>query len=193
MVKFTKQTIIQAFKGYKKKRITNEKLKPSAVLIPIFCNDGEYYILFSKRSEKVIFHKGQFCFPGGTYETDDANLLQTALREAKEEIGLEAEDVEILGELDDCATRDTDYVISPFAAFIPYPYTFKLDNKEVEQIITVPLSLLLEESQSRQNSSSEDKGEPEPTYNYNGNVLWGATARILRQFSQLLCAQGKVY
>jgi 8-oxo-dGTP pyrophosphatase MutT (NUDIX family) len=188
MVKLTKQTIAQALLGYKKKRIDSEKLKPSAVLIPIFRKEGQYYLLFAKRSEKVIFHKGQLCFPGGTYEAYDTNLLQTALREAEEEIGLESRDAEVLGELDDCATRDTNYVISPFVAFIPYPYIFKLDGKEVEQILYIPLPVLIHESRQSCHPT-EDEGELDPTYGYEGHIIWGATARILRQFIELLCSK----
>jgi len=147
------------------------------VLIPLFYGQGQYHVLFTERSEEVDFHKGQVCFPGGTQEPSDSSLLQTALRETEEEISLRAKDVEILGEFDDSLTLTSNYVISPFVAFIPHPYPFKADGREIREIFSVPLSFLMDEANFKQDSYS---------YEYQGHVIWGATARILRQFIDLL-------
>jgi len=187
-----KQKIEKILGEYKKKTITGENLKSSAVLIPLFYNEGQYHVLFAKRSEKVDFHKGQICFPGGGPEPYDSSLLQTGLREAKEEIGLKAKDVEILGELADSATRTTGYVISPFVAFIPYPYPFKLNQKEVEQVFSIPLSALMNEANFRQDYyPTENKSEPGYAYEYGGHIIWGATARILKQLIELLRSESE--
>jgi 8-oxo-dGTP pyrophosphatase MutT (NUDIX family) len=172
-----KRQVAKILRQRKKKKITDENLRASAVLIPIFCNQGQYYVLLTKRSEEVDFHKGQVCFPGGTRELSDSSLLQTALREVEEEIGLRAEDVEILGELDDSVTLTSNYVISPFVAFIPHPYPFKIDGREIREIFSIPLSFLLDEANFKQESYE---------YDYEGHIIWGATARILRQFVDLL-------
>ena len=82
-------------------RISDARRTPSAVLIPIYKKQGEYYILFIQRTDRVRDHKGQISFPGGAYEEGDDSLLQTALREADEEVGLAAEDVEVIGEAQD--------------------------------------------------------------------------------------------
>jgi len=145
------------------------------VLIPLFHNQGQYHVLLTERSEEVDFHKGQVCFPGGTREPSDSSLLQTALRETEEEIGVKAEDVEILGKFDDNLTLTSNYVISPFVAFIPYPYPLKADGREIREIFSVPLSFLMDEANFKQDS-----------YEYEGHIIWGATARILRQFIDLL-------
>jgi 8-oxo-dGTP pyrophosphatase MutT (NUDIX family) len=182
-----KGKIEKILQNYKKKKITGENLKSSAVLIPLFYNEGQCHILLAKRSEEVDFHKGQVCFPGGGPEPRDSNLLQTALREAEEEIGLKAGDVEILGELDDNPTYTSGYVISPFVAFIPYPYPFKLNHKEVEEIFSVPLLALMNEAIFRQDYyTMPDRSWPGYAYEYEGHIIWGATARILRQFTELL-------
>ena len=183
-----KQKIAEILHNYKKKGIVNEKLTSSAVLIPLFCQEGQLRILFTKRSGQVNFHKGQVCFPGGTCQQDDASLLDAALREASEEIGLKAEDAEILGELDDAVTLSTGYLISPFVAFIPYPYPFKANRREVEQIFSVPLSVFLEDKVNfRQDYyPTEDKSGPGYAYEYEGHIIWGATARILTQLIALL-------
>lgn len=172
-----KQQIERVLRHRKKERITGGNLKASAVLIPIFYDQGEYQILFTERSDAVVFHKGQVCFPGGTQEPSDSSLLQTALRESEEEIGLEAKDIEILGELDDMLTFVTNYVISPFVAFIPPPRSLKTNGREVKGAFSVPLSFLMDEANFKQGSYA---------YEYEGHIIWGATARILRQFIDLL-------
>jgi 8-oxo-dGTP pyrophosphatase MutT (NUDIX family) len=172
-----KEQIERMLRHREKERITGEDLRASAVLIPIFCDHGQYHVLFTERSDEVVFHKGQVCFPGGTQEPSDSSLLQTALREAEEEIGLQAKDIEIVGELDDILTFVTNYVISPFVAFIPHPHSLKTDGREVKGTFSVPLSFLMDEANFKQDSCA---------YEYEGHIIWGATARILRQFIGLL-------
>jgi len=172
-----KQQIEKILRHHEKKKITGENLKASAVLIPLFYNQGQYYVLFTERSAEVNFHKGQVCFPGGTQEPSDSSLLQTALREIEEEISLKAKDVEILGELDDSVTLTSNYVISPFVAFIPHPYPFKAEGREIREIFSVPLSFLMDEANFKQDSYA---------YEYDGHIIWGATAGILKQFMDLL-------
>jgi len=172
-----KQQIEEVLRHRKKKEITSEDLRASAVLIPLFYSQGQYHILFTERSDEVNFHKGQVCFPGGTREPSDSCLLQTALREAEEEIGLRVNDVEILGELDDSITLTSNYVISPFVASIPYPYPFKADSREIREIFPVPLLFLMDEANFKEDSYE---------YEYEGHIIWGATARILKQFIDLL-------
>jgi 8-oxo-dGTP pyrophosphatase MutT (NUDIX family) len=172
-----KQQIERMLHHHVIKRITGEDLRASAVLMPFFYSQGQYHILFTERSDEVLFHKGQVCFPGGTQEPSDSNLLQTALREAKEEIGLDAKDIEILGELDDMLTFVTDYVISPFVGLITRPHSLKTNGREVKGTFSVPLSFLMDEANFKQDSYA---------YEYEGHVIWGATARILRQFIGLL-------
>ncbi len=186
-----KQRIKQILGHYHKNKIVDEKLTPSAVIVPLSYREGECHIFFTERSDEVNFHKGQICFPGGTREPGDASLLDTALREANEEIGLDAKDVEVLGELDDNLTVTTGYVISPFIAFIPYPYPFKVDRREIKEIFSVPLSALMDEAIFREELQSFD-GETMPVYfyEYEGHVIWGATARILKRFIELLCSEG---
>lgn len=176
-----KRQIVEILRHRKRQRITGENLKASAVLLPLFYDQGQYHVLFTERSDEVVFHKGQVCFPGGTQEPSDSSLVQTALREAEEEIGLEAKDIEILGELDDMLTFVTDYVISPFVAFIPYPHCLKTNGREVKRIFSVPLSFLMDEANFKLDSYA---------YEYEGHTIWGATARILRQFIGLLKSEG---
>ena len=169
-----------------KRHITDAKLVPSAVLVPIYWRERQYYILFTQRTEKVREHKGQISFPGGARQEGDKTLLDTVLRESAEEIGLAPDRVEILGELDDTVTETSHYVISPFVGLIPWPYEFKVDGWETEAIIEVPISALMDKGSLRE--EAEVTGGQAVTsyfYHYQGKVIWGATARILHQFLEL--------
>lgn len=187
MMGWMKEKLRAALARRQKQYIVDTSLTPSAVLIPIYCREGEYYILFIKRSEKVKNHKGQVSFPGGTYEDGDGSLLNTALRESDEEIGLMARDVEVLGELDDIVTTTSSYIVSPFVVVIPWPYRFKVDGWETERIIEVPISALMDKSCLREDTSVvEGEAVDLYYYHYRDEVIWGATARILTQLLDII-------
>ncbi len=178
-----KQRLKQALSQWQKFHIIDASRVLSAVLLPIYHKQGQHYILFTKRTEKVKDHKGQISFPGGAYEEQDGTLAHTALRECAEEIGVTAEAIELLGELDDAITATSDYIISPFVAIIPWPYPLKVDPTEVEEIIEVPISALLDKDCLRQETTVTNVHVVTSYfYHYRGNVIWGATARILNQF-----------
>ncbi len=183
MEKEIQKTLASRTKNY----LLDQRLRRAAVLIPLFKKAGEYHILFTKRTEKVPHHKGQISFPGGQRDKEDADLLATALREAEEEMGIAPKDVQILGELDDCCTASSDFCISPFVGLIPYPYPFRVNPHEIAEVIEAPLSVLRHENQMRQEIFLRD-GEPFPVYfyEYQDKTIWGATARILTEFLDLL-------
>ncbi len=178
-----KQKLRQLLSQRQKRHIVDAGRKSAAVLLPIYWKQEEYYLLFTKRTQKVKEHKGQISFPGGAYQEDDGTLLNTALRECAEEIGLMAEEVEVLGELDDTISRTSNFIITPFVALIPWPYQFRMDEGEVEELIEVPVSALLDKGCQHQETEIID-GETVASYfyHYQGRVIWGATARILKQF-----------
>ena len=168
-------------------RLNEPTMKISAVLVPFFLKAGKYHLLFIQRTERVRSHKGQISFPGGAYETADRTVLNTALREDSEEIGLAPEDVDILGELDDAPTATSNFIISPFVGLIPYPYHFTPDKWETEEILEVPLSVL----QDKNNYSETTvmvSGQMLDTgcYKYGDRVIWGATSIILKQMMEII-------
>lgn len=167
-----------------KVRITDPSRTRAAVLVPIFRKDGQYYLLFIKRTNLVRVHKGQISFPGGAYEERDGSLLNAALRESAEEIGLAAEDIQVLGELDDQESITTNYVITPFLALIPHPYHFRLDGHEVQELLEVPISALL--GKDNQHTEILPDNRVAYSYHYGGEVIWGATARILKPLLDML-------
>ncbi len=169
-----------------KKRLSFKHFKPSAVLVPVFEKDGQDYLLFTKRNNEVRHHKGEICFPGGTYDPKDHFLLNTALRETEEEIGLKPEDVIILGELDDLITP-TYFRINPFVARISYPYPFKIHEKEIESLLEIPLAHFMDEKNLELKNISIEGEEVEiPFYHWNNENIWGATGRIVRQLINVL-------
>lgn len=166
---------------------TDAPLAPAAVLVPLYKRGGAYYILFTRRTERVEHHKGQISFPGGARHEEDRDLRDTALRETFEEIGVKPEDVEILGELDRMGTVTSNFLITPFVGIIPYPYTFTVSEDEIEELVEVPISALLAQENYREESHEyEGRTYVGSFFDYEGKVIWGATAKILKQFLDLV-------
>ena len=154
----------------------------AAVLVPLV-DRGEPCLVFAKRTELVGSHKGQISFPGGRVEIADAGLLEAALRESEEEIGLPAHAVEPLGALDDTETVATQYVITPWVGAVRAPVAWRPDGGEIEKVIEVPLAALADPSTFRVEHRTRD-GVTRPVYFYEwrGETIWGATARIVKQY-----------
>jgi len=162
--------------------VEGEGLVPAAVLLLLIDRAGPH-VLFTKRTERVSHHKGQFSFPGGVVEAWDGSRLEAALREAQEEIGLPPEAVEIIGTLDDAETRATSFVITPFVGLIREPVRYVPDGREIERVLEVPLAALVDPANFREELSERDgRRQPVYFYQYGGETIWGATARILKQF-----------
>jgi len=160
----------------------------AAVLIPFFKAHDEHRVLFTKRTHRVEEHKGQISFPGGAVEDGDGSFQETALREAHEEIGLKKEDVVVLGQTDDTPTLASNFVIHPFVGLIPHPYYFRINREEVERLIEVPLKTFLVENAADKMGDVQYGGS---TYHglvfpYDGEVIWGATAKIMENFAEIL-------
>jgi len=159
----------------------------ACVLLPLFIRDGRYWLLFTRRTDTVEYHKGEISFPGGVVDENDDSLERTAKRETFEEIGVREKDIEIMGQLDDMTTMMSRFIIHPFVGVIPFPYAFNINKREVEQLIEVPLRFLLDPSQP-QPFSIDYRGDrfETPAFIYRGSVIWGATERILENFINLM-------
>ena len=170
--------------------LADPSLTPAAVLLTLYSKDGEYCILLHKRSEQVEYHKGEISFPGGTQDKEDRYPLDTALRETEEEMGILREDVTILGELDEVATN-SGFLIRVYVGTIDYPYPFKPSNLEIAEVLEVPIAVL-QDPANRRAESRWDHGQLTTSYAYayKDHLIFGATARILQQFLELL-ATGK--
>lgn len=179
--------IRRALDGRTPSRLEEEGLIPAAVLMPIFSREGEAHVLFTKRTEQVKTHKGQISFPGGLKDPQDHSLLAAALRECREEIGMDASSVQILGQLDDMTTSAAPIAITPFVGIISYPQPFRLNPKEVERLLEVPLAFFLHQPHTRIKwVPRQGKFGAVYYYSYGKDVIWGATARILRHFIEVV-------
>ncbi len=162
----------------------------SGVIVPVFQKDGIDHLVFIRRSDKLSRHAGQMAFPGGVKETSDPSVLHTALRETYEEVGIAESDMEVLGELDPVMTS-LNFMITPFVAAIPHPYTYCASADEVSEIVEIPVTTLLDGAhfhieKREYNSRLIDSY----VYDYNGRTIWGATARIVRQLLTLAYEKG---
>jgi 8-oxo-dGTP pyrophosphatase MutT (NUDIX family) len=166
----------------------NPDYRQAAVLIPLFVNDGQCQVLFTKRTEDLSHHKGQISFPGGAKEENDRSAEMTALRETHEEIGLLPEDVLVLGPVDDALTVISRFIVHPFVARIPFPYPFVINRAEVEKLIIVPLAAFHPNKSTYKRTSVQRDGVTYETvaYEYNGDLIWGATARMMENFTNIL-------
>ncbi len=158
----------------------SERKQPAAVLIPVIEHENKASILFTQRADEMPTHAGQISFPGGKMDASDSNVAETALREAREEIGLEAEFIDSIGFLDDYITS-TGYRISPLVAVIRQGYSITPDQSEVADVFDVPLSFLMN-AQNHEMHTREWRGTQRKFYAmpYETRFIWGATAGMLR-------------
>lgn len=159
--------------------LASSSLRPAAVLVPFFEKEGAPFLLLTRRSEGVQRHQGEIAFPGGCWEPADSDLYETALRECREEIGLERDAVMLLGRVDDHETV-TGFSVAPFVSIISYPYPFRLDLQEITALIEVPFSFLMNSENGRTRTILfRGKERTIRSYLYDGNDIWGATAEMI--------------
>ena len=158
----------------------------AAVLVPIV-DHGEAFLVFAQRTERVGHHAGQISVPGGRIDPGDADDWQAALREAEEEIGLAPAQVEALGALDDTETFATQFVITPWVGVVRGPVVWQPDGHEIAKVIEVPVAALLARGCFRVESWERDGVARDVYfYDYQDVTIWGATARILKQYLDLV-------
>ncbi len=163
-------------------------MRHAGVLLPLLESEGKLLVLLTKRTNHVEHHKGQISFPGGAVDKEDGSYQETALRETREEIGLPEEFIDILGPLDDTLTLVSSFLIHPYVGFVRSGCAYSVNPSEVERVLEVPLSVFHPRYASMKNYTFEHEGQlfQAPGYEYAGNVIWGATARIMDNFMQIL-------
>jgi len=153
-------------------------LKESAVLVPVYEEDGEPGLLFTKRSDDLPRHAGQVSFPGGRRDEGDGTLLDTALRELHEEVGLPSGHVDVVGRFDEVRTT-TGYRITPFVGGVPRDFEYVRQESEVAELVFAPVAELAEPSVHERRRKG---GYKLHYFHYEGYTIWGATAEILVDF-----------
>ena len=166
-----------------------DDFKCAAVLIPLIQHESNWCLVYTRRTDQVENHKGQVSFPGGACDLNEIQAEDTALREAWEEIGIKREEVKILGKLADVETI-TNFRVTPVVGIIPWPYHFKLSQQEVSRVFKIPLDWLIQSSNWVEQKFIKKDIEKEyslVTYlPYDGEILWGASARITHNFLKAL-------
>jgi 8-oxo-dGTP pyrophosphatase MutT (NUDIX family) len=162
------------------------EITPAGVLIALVNRGNDVNVVFTQRTDHLSDHAGQISFPGGRAEAADAGIIDTALREAEEEIGLPRHRVEVLGTLPDYHTI-TGYRVTPVVGWVEPPINFKPDPFEVADVFEVPLLFLLDAA-NHQRHSLVREGLERFYYAmpYNGRYIWGATAGMLVTLQRVL-------
>lgn len=161
------------------------RLKCAAVLVPLLWHDDEWHLLYTRRTDVVESHKGQVSFPGGACDEGEKTPEETALREAEEEIGLQPKDVRVLGRLANLITI-TYFRVTPVVGVVPWPAVFRVGIDEVARIFTMPLGWLADPSNRWQFEIPGTRRAIIAFHPYDGELLWGATARMTVDFLNVL-------
>lgn len=170
------------------KRPKDIRIRKSAVLLLFNPFLEEISLIFTKRSTKLKVHRGQVSFPGGRMDEEDDNLQETALRESCEEIGVCPVDVEVLGNLSDLFIPPSNFDVHCVVGVLKQKPTYKINPDEVEEIIEVPLSMLLDSKNVKRKNfvvSSLDNERWAPYYDVKGLEIWGATAMMVSELLEL--------
>ena len=166
--------------------ITNAK--KSGVLILFYLKNNEIYLALTQRYQYEGKHSGQISFPGGKVEETDKDIYETALREAYEEIGVIMQDVEVIGQLSNVFIPVSNFLVFPVVGFINYLPQFNIDNNEVEELIELKLSDLINTKKLVETEvllANKTKLKV-PSFVFNGKIIWGATALMLNELRHLL-------
>jgi 8-oxo-dGTP pyrophosphatase MutT (NUDIX family) len=162
--------------------------RPAAVLVPIVARPEGLSVILIQRPDTMAAHPGEVSFPGGKVEAADPSPVETALREAEEEIGLARAHVEVLGFLDSYQVG-SGFRLVPVVGLATPPFTLDLDRREVADAFEVPLAFLMDGA-NHEKRSREARGKTQWFYAmpYEGRFIWGATANIVRNLFERLTA-----
>jgi 8-oxo-dGTP pyrophosphatase MutT (NUDIX family) len=161
------------------------QFKFASVMLIIHFTMGDPHILLIKRTKLVKNHAGEISFPGGNFTPMDVNMLQTAIREIEEELGLKINKEQVIGSLNAERTLTSRYIIYPYVTLLEKIPKIVVTNYEVEKIIDAPLISLLKSRESDIKHQQEYSISQLPKFTYNNEVVWGATARILDQLVKI--------
>ena len=166
--------------------LKNTKIqKHASVLIPLLEVDCDLFVMLTQRSDQLRSHAGQVSFPGGKQDPQDANSLETALRETNEEIGLPQEKIEIIGKLDQILSLHY-YLVTPFVGLIPNDFVPVSNKDEIEAVFKVPLSFFMNSDQHW----TEEFKTPivsilDHHFEFEGFDIWGLTAKLILRLLEI--------
>ncbi len=181
--------------SYAAREVPGEGKPEAAVLIPLYMRDDRLHVVLTKRTDHVEHHKGEISFPGGARDPGDEDISMTALRESHEEIGLDPRHVELLGRVDQLITISQFHVTAFVGALDPSvsPYPWRPQATEVAEVLEVPLDHLLDDSNVvMQDRTRDGVAMRMEAFQFGDHLIWGATARMLRNFLDVVAPRGAV-
>lgn len=165
-------------------------LKDAATLVPLFYQDGELHVLFTRRTDSVKHHKGQICLPGGMKDAGDESLWHTALREAREELRIDPAKVSFVCPLPEVITP-TSFRVAPFVGFVASTREIVPNPDEIAGIFSVPLAHFLDRTNLRfEQRNYFGKIYPVPFFSYRHHEIWGATGRMILSLTEAWMERG---
>ena len=164
---------------------TINKAKPAAVLLLLYPNDNQIFFYLTKRTENLKYHKGQISLPGGSKERGET-LLETALRETEEEIGVNRNGISILGNITPLFIPVTGFMMTPFIGFISKKPLIKLDSTEVADIFSVNILDLINNDKLITYRQIKGENLNIPYFSLNNHQVWGATSMVLSEFKDII-------
>ena len=161
--------------------------KAAAVLVPLLARNDELRVLYTRRSDRLVSHRGEVAFPGGRFDRRDPHLLAAALRETHEEVGIEPQIVDVLGSFEARRTHSTNILVTPFVGMVQGAPELRPDPKEVAELFEVPLSTLAD-PRHRASHRWQNNGVAlsRPAILYEGQVIWGLTYELTIRFLELI-------
>ena len=165
----------------------DSRLSPAAVLLPLIRLDNQWQLVYTLRSVRLHDHSGQVSFPGGSWEPGDGSLIETALRESQEEIGLDPGSVRVLGCMAQVAMI-TRFVVTPVVGIVDWPTPLTVNPDEVDRVFSIPLDWLAETANQEYRVHTHGGKDFDMPYfmRFDGEIVWGATAGMTMDFLQLI-------
>jgi len=158
------------------------KYRLASILVVIYGN--EPIVVMTEKPKHMKFHAGEISFPGGKLDSDDSDLLETALRETSEEIGLTISKEQVIGQLEPVVTLNSGFLILPFISIVDKIPPLSA-NAEVEKIFHIPMKSFLK-TEAKDPDPSHNLIQEMYTFEYENQIVWGASARILKQIQDCL-------
>ena len=174
-----------SYRNEKKVSFNINRAKPAAVLLLLFPNNKKICFYLTKRTEKLKYHKGQISLPGGSNEKGES-LLETALRETEEEIGVNKNEISILGQITPLFIPVTGFLMTPFIGFTSKEPIIKLDSMEAEELFSVNILDLINNDKLITHRQLNGRDVTIPYFNLNNQQVWGATSMVLSEFKDML-------
>ena len=173
------------FSNNTKLPFSKNKAKPAAVLILLYPNNNKIYFYLTKRADTVKYHKGQISLPGGSKENNET-LLDTALRETQEEIGIDKHQISILGKITPLFIPVTGFMVTPFISYISKKPKTILDEIEVAELLSVNIRDLLNNDILIMDRDINGSSVSIPYFSLNNHQVWGATSMVLSELKDII-------